>query len=147
MFSSRLSVVDITPCSLLKVNRRFRRTCRPHFQGRISWEVYQLESGKLVSGSSYSTFKIEAICSSETSVTFNWLLGFISQKTVLFITTAVVCRKSKYMCEESVTQFRDIWRLYGGAVGNRTTFIAICLTDYTHKFEGRDNSASDILNA
>jgi hypothetical protein len=36
-----------------------------------------------------STLKMEAICSSETSVDVNGLHGVISQKIVLFITTAV----------------------------------------------------------
>jgi hypothetical protein len=36
-----------------------------------------------------STLKIEATCSSETSVTFNELHSVISQKMELFITTAV----------------------------------------------------------
>jgi hypothetical protein len=37
----------------------------------------------------YSTLKMEAACSSGTSVTFNGLHGDISQKIELFITTAV----------------------------------------------------------
>jgi hypothetical protein len=50
---------DITPCSLLKENRRFGGTC-PHLQGRFS--------RSLVSCLAYSsTLKIEATCSSETS--------------------------------------------------------------------------------
>jgi hypothetical protein len=37
---------DMTPCSPLKVNRRFRGTCRLHLQGRrISQERKQLEAG------------------------------------------------------------------------------------------------------
>jgi hypothetical protein len=35
---------DITPCSPLKVNRRFRGTYRLHIQGRISRARYQSES-------------------------------------------------------------------------------------------------------
>jgi hypothetical protein len=35
---------DITPCGPLKFNRRFRGTCRLHFQGRISQARYQHES-------------------------------------------------------------------------------------------------------
>jgi hypothetical protein len=37
----------------------------------------------------FSNLKMEAICSSEASLTFNGLCGVISQKIVLFITTAV----------------------------------------------------------
>jgi hypothetical protein len=61
---------DITPYSPLSVNRRFGEKYRPHFQWRqnISWSRNQSESMWL---------------------TFNGLHGVISQKMVLFITTAV----------------------------------------------------------
>jgi hypothetical protein len=51
---------DITPCSLLKVNRRFggSRAKLGNFFALVSCFVYS------------STFKMEAICSSETSVDF-----------------------------------------------------------------------------
>jgi hypothetical protein len=66
---------DITPCSPLKVNWSFRGTYRFHLQDRrISRARYQWESrwqAKLVSCSAYSsTLKMEALCSSETSVDF-----------------------------------------------------------------------------
>jgi hypothetical protein len=70
---------DITACSLLKVNRRFGGTLCIHLQGRISREWYQLVSRwldlppalTLVSFLAYfSSIKMEAICSSETSVEF-----------------------------------------------------------------------------
>jgi hypothetical protein len=60
----------ITQCSPLKVNRRFRGTCRLHL--RISREKYEpchLLS-RWLSFSAYSSLKMEAICSSETSVEF-----------------------------------------------------------------------------
>jgi hypothetical protein len=71
--------LDITPCSPLKVNRRFAGTYRLHLQGRgISRERNQHErrwqaepASTLISCSAYSsTLKMEAICSSETSVDF-----------------------------------------------------------------------------
>jgi hypothetical protein len=58
---------DITPCSSLKVNRLFGGTYRIHLQARISQARYQRES----------------------RLTFNRLHAIISQKIVLFITTAV----------------------------------------------------------
>jgi hypothetical protein len=75
---------DITPCSPLKVNRRFGGTCRFHFQNRISQETSVKAGGKeshlslclpaaftLVSCLAYSsTLKMEVTCFSETSVDF-----------------------------------------------------------------------------
>jgi hypothetical protein len=67
---------DITPCSPLRVNWRFRNTHRLHLQGRrISQAKNQHKSrwqaSMLLSCSAYSsTLKMEAICSSETSVHF-----------------------------------------------------------------------------
>jgi hypothetical protein len=64
---------DITPCRPLKVYRRFGGTYRLYLQGR---RISRASSGfppafTLVSCSAYSsTLKIEAICSSETSVDF-----------------------------------------------------------------------------
>jgi hypothetical protein len=64
---------DITLCSLLKVNRHFRRTCRPHLNGRRirgarnqNGRRWQAEPCSAYS----STLKMEAICFSETSVDF-----------------------------------------------------------------------------
>jgi hypothetical protein len=57
---------DITPCSLLKVNRCFGGPYRLYLQGRSLPPAFIL-----VSCSTYtSTLKIEAICSNETSVEF-----------------------------------------------------------------------------
>jgi hypothetical protein len=65
---------DITPCSLLKVNRCFGGTYCLHFQGRkICRERSQVANRAFtqVSYSAYfSTLKMEAICCSETSVYF-----------------------------------------------------------------------------
>jgi hypothetical protein len=70
---------DITLCSLLNVNRRFRGIYHLHFQGRrISQTRNQHEAllatcFTLVSCLAYSwTLKMEVICSSETSVDIQW---------------------------------------------------------------------------
>jgi hypothetical protein len=57
---------DITPCSPLTVNRHFRGTHRLHLQGRLSLPP----AFTLISCSAYSTTKMEAIRSSETSADF-----------------------------------------------------------------------------
>jgi hypothetical protein len=59
---------DTLPCSPLKVNRRFEEIFRLHFQARRK----RISSFTLVSCSAYSsTLKMEATCSSETSVDFH----------------------------------------------------------------------------
>jgi hypothetical protein len=60
---------DIMPCSPLKVNRRFRRTCHLHLH---SWWV-SLASNRHVADSKSSlasTLKMDMTCSSETSADF-----------------------------------------------------------------------------
>jgi hypothetical protein len=65
---------DITPCSPLKVNRRFGGTYCLHLQGRRISRARRLclsPAYTLVSCAAYSTtLKMDAICSSETSVDF-----------------------------------------------------------------------------
>jgi hypothetical protein len=70
---------DVTPCSPLKVSRRFGVTHHFHLQGRrISrarnqrerWQAEPEHIFTVVSYSAYSTVKMEAICSSETPVDF-----------------------------------------------------------------------------
>jgi hypothetical protein len=61
---------DITLCSPLKVNLCFGGTCYLHFQ---DWRMSQAPAFMLVSCLAYySTLKLEAICSSRTSVDFQW---------------------------------------------------------------------------
>jgi hypothetical protein len=68
MVMKRFVFWDITPCSPLKVNRRFGGTCRIHLQGRrINQARNQHESCSLAYS---STLKMEATCFSETSVDF-----------------------------------------------------------------------------
>jgi hypothetical protein len=67
---------DITPCSLLSVNRRFGGTYRLHLQGRRNtfFRVEEIRSRNhllacwFLAGLISSTLKMEAIGSSETSV-------------------------------------------------------------------------------
>jgi hypothetical protein len=69
-------LLGYTPCSRLKVNRRFGGTRRPHHHSRIisrAWKQVASRAFTLVSCSTYSSIlNMEAICSSETSVDFQW---------------------------------------------------------------------------
>jgi hypothetical protein len=70
---------DITPCSQLTVNRHFGGTYHLHLQGRrINRARNQRES----------RWQAEPV-PPKRRLTFNGLHGVISQKIVLFITTAV----------------------------------------------------------
>jgi hypothetical protein len=59
-----------TPCSPLKVNRRFGGTCRLHRQGRKISRTRKRENRWQAEQASFSALKMEAICSSETSADF-----------------------------------------------------------------------------
>jgi hypothetical protein len=62
MIPRKSSIIwDITPCSLLKVNRSFGRTCRLHLQGRRICQTRKQRE---------SRWQVEQTCSSETSVDF-----------------------------------------------------------------------------
>jgi hypothetical protein len=103
---------DKTPCSPLKVNRRFggiyrlhledrrisqvRNNCESRWQAERAYSVL-LPALTVVSCSDYSNLKMEGICSCETSLTFNGLYGVISQKMVLFITAAVRTSNPTYL--------------------------------------------------
>jgi hypothetical protein len=84
---------DITPCSPLKVNRRFGGTYRLHLLGRIRRARYQqilatcFHAGILLSlffGPEYG-----GDVPPKRGLTLDGLYGVVSQKTELFITTAV----------------------------------------------------------
>jgi hypothetical protein len=65
---------DITPCSPLKINRRFRKNISPPSSGSKN-KSSKISASKLAPAftlvsCSASTLKTEAICSSETSVNF-----------------------------------------------------------------------------
>jgi hypothetical protein len=81
---------DVTPCSPLKVNWHFKRTCHVHLQGwRISQARNQHEEGSkhsfmLVSCLAYSlTLKMEVICSSKISVHFQWIARHVPENNSL----------------------------------------------------------------
>jgi hypothetical protein len=91
---------DTMLCSLLKVNWHFRGTYHLHLQGRrISRATHQHESRwqgerlclplafTLVSCSAFSlTLKMEAICSSELSIDFQWTaLCYIPEDSTLLV--------------------------------------------------------------
>jgi hypothetical protein len=82
---------DITPCSPLNVNRRFGGTYRLHLQGRrISRERNQRERrcqepSRLI----LLPWRRRQYVTPKHRLIFNGLHGVISQKIVLFITTAV----------------------------------------------------------
>jgi hypothetical protein len=84
---------DITPCILLKVNRRFDATCSLHRQSqgtsrvRNQSELKQslLTAFTLASCTAYSsTLKMERHVPPKLRLTFNELHGVISQRTELF---------------------------------------------------------------
>jgi hypothetical protein len=74
---------DITPCIPLKVDWRFGGTSH----SSLAWYLLQADSCLV-----YSTLKMEAMCSSETRLTFNGLHGGISQKIELFVNHAFIDR-------------------------------------------------------
>jgi hypothetical protein len=85
---------DITLCRLLKGNRRFRGTFRLILQGRRISHARNQDEKQVASRMSpqssgskkdySSTLKMEAICSSGTSVNFNRLHSVVSRNIELF---------------------------------------------------------------
>jgi hypothetical protein len=71
---------NITPCSPLKVNRRFGRTYHLHLQGWISRVRYQRESR-------WQARRWRTYIPPKSQLTFNGLRGVISQKILIFRTT------------------------------------------------------------
>jgi hypothetical protein len=107
------------PCSLLKVNQRFRGTYHLHLQAwRISQVGDQSESSgqaELVSCSAYSTLKTEVTCSLKCQVTFSGLQGIIIPEDV---TPRNHCHENhKFYLSLGVwkfglcTQFHLLWHL------------------------------------
>jgi hypothetical protein len=78
---------DVMSCSLLNVNLRFGGTYRLHLQGRKNKfgkkPAFKQVASWFLAGLIFLTLKMEAVCSSETSVD-NGLHGVISQKMALF---------------------------------------------------------------
>jgi hypothetical protein len=88
------SVWDITPCSLLKVNWRFRRKCHLHLkskrviQARNCEQAFLAACFTLVSCVAYSsTLKMEA------TVSFQWIWHYILED------------RNSYFCEVCITFF------------------------------------------
>jgi hypothetical protein len=111
---------NITSCNWLKIDLRFGVTCRPRLK---VWRITAYGSSKeratnqencsgedqqqitpllnsvytvnveLVYCLVYSILKMEAICSSKTSLTYSGLRGYVTQKTVLIVTPR--CEKLK----------------------------------------------------
>jgi hypothetical protein len=81
---------DITPCNPLKTNRRFRETYRLHLQSRIS-RVGLPSASTLVTCWAYSTLNMEEYIFLKYRLAFNGLQGNISQNTVVFSNSTVIC--------------------------------------------------------
>jgi hypothetical protein len=112
---------DITPCSTLKANRRFAATCRLHLQGR---RISQAKKSVKAGGEQGQA----QLCLPPATWFLVWLIlrpwtwrrhaapkrrlipnelhGVISQKTVLFITTAVRTSNPKYTVREVFQRWR-----------------------------------------
>jgi hypothetical protein len=74
---------DVTPCSLLEVNRRFGGTCRLRLQCR---RISQAKSQRGSRWQAEPTLKKKATCSSETSVDFQWTTrSYLSGGIILHI--------------------------------------------------------------
>jgi hypothetical protein len=73
-----LTAVDMTPCSPLKVNRRFGGTRRLHLEG--------LRTSRARNQREHRWQSLEAICSSETSVDFQRTTRCHIIAIVLFVT-------------------------------------------------------------
>jgi hypothetical protein len=87
---------DMTPCSLLKVNRRFGGTYRLHLQGRRIRRASnqresrrQAEQGWFLARLILRPWRWRQYVTPKRRLTFTGLHGVISQKIVLFITTAL----------------------------------------------------------
>jgi uncharacterized membrane protein len=98
----------------VKVNRRFRGACRLRLQGQRASQASALIAVcfMLVSCLAYSsTVKTEAISASKCRLTFTRLHGVISQKTDIFIVTAVKTSNPKQVIQFSCHYFRALMLL------------------------------------
>jgi hypothetical protein len=80
---------DVTPCSPSSINRRVGGTYHFHFQGRRNKFSKNQPGSRWQAELIFSTLKMEAICSPKRRLKLDGLNGVISQKMILFITTAV----------------------------------------------------------
>jgi hypothetical protein len=112
---------DIMPCSPLKVNRRFRGTSPPSSGSKNKPHAFTL-----VSCSAYfSTLKMEAICSSKTSVDFQQTTWCYIPEDSTLLTTALlqehaisVALKSHVIHHNIFNKLHNIgtWKLLNGSV-------------------------------
>jgi hypothetical protein len=79
---------DITPCSLLSVNRRFGATYRLHLQGR-PWRCLPPAFTLILAQLLFRSWRCRRYFLPKHRLTLNGLHGVISQKMALFKTTAV----------------------------------------------------------
>jgi hypothetical protein len=92
----------ITPCSKLKVNRRFGGKYRLHLQGRkISWARNQSESR-------WQAWRWSRYVPPKRQQTFNGLHGVICQKIALFIIIAVRTSNLTYLYRARVVRCRTL---------------------------------------
>jgi hypothetical protein len=82
----------VMPCSPLKVNRRFGWKHRLHLQSSTCHLLSRWFLARLI----YRPRRWRRYVPPKHRLTFNALQGVISQKTVLFITTAVRTSNSRY---------------------------------------------------
>jgi hypothetical protein len=95
---------DITPYSSFKVNRRFGKTCSFHLQGRRIASLCLPPAFALISCVAYSSIlKMEAICSSETSVYFQ-------RTTRRYIPEDK--NSSRIVCIQSARSYCHYWLLF-----------------------------------
>jgi hypothetical protein len=95
---TRSIIWDVTPCSPLKVIRRFGGACHLHLQGqRISQAINQRENRwQTLLSRCFLVWLIlrpwrwRRHAPPKRRLTFNWLHGVISQKTDLFITIITI---------------------------------------------------------
>jgi hypothetical protein len=106
---------DITPCSPLKVNRRFGEIYHLHLQGRIISRVRsQRDSSRLCLPPAYSsTLKMGATCSSVTSVDFQRTTRrYIPEESslLLYILIAYIFTQQMKFLVTSLVHTTQRWR-------------------------------------
>jgi hypothetical protein len=113
--------LDITPCSLLKVNRHFGRT----YHLRLQFATCFI----LVSCMAYSLIlKMEATCSSETSAGFRWTTWhYIQDHRTLHNHCCENLKSSKNCFHQEVVVFLARWRRARSHLKHRWTAIPFWL--------------------
>jgi hypothetical protein len=130
---------DRTPCSPLKVNRRFGGTYRLYLQGRrVSRARNQCE----ISWQAEKFRRWRRYIPPKRRLTFNGLHGVISQKTVHFIITAMRTSNHKeyrlrfYSCLLIIIVFGSVrWSIWADIKRERRQLgsFSICLTFFSYR--------------